>query len=88
MPDDNNQRDFEYGGVKYAVKRPSPDTIKRANALRSKTFNEALQRGDLLRDQLDTELRKRELWNDQREDDLRDVKMKIRRELAEKFKRG
>ena len=77
MSEDNNKRDFEYGGVNYAVKRPSPDTIKRANALRSKTFNEALQRGDLLRDQLDTELRKRELWNDQREDDYQGLRTDI-----------
>ena len=77
MPNDNNQREFEYGGVNYAVKRPSPDTIKRANALRSKTFNEALQRGDLLRDQLDSELRKRELWNDQREEDYQGLRQDI-----------
>ena len=77
MPNDNNQREFEYGGVNYAVKRPSPDTIKRSNALRSKTFNEALQRGDLLRDQLDSELRKRELWNDQREEDYQGLRQDI-----------
>tara|TARA_Y100000593_G_scaffold94480_1_gene193782 strand:+ start:1541 stop:2515 length:975 start_codon:yes stop_codon:yes gene_type:complete len=77
MSDDNNQREFEYGGVHYAVKRPSPETIKRANALRSKTFNEALQRGDLLRDQLDSELRKRELWNDQREEEYQGLRKGI-----------
>lgn len=77
MSEDNNQREFEYDGVKYAVNRPSPDTIKRANGLRSKTFNESLQRGDLLRDQLDSELRKRELWNDQREGTYQDLRKDI-----------
>lgn len=62
-----DRRGFEMDGVKYAVRRPNFDEIIKANEERAKAFNTALQRGDLLRDQLDNELRKRKLWNDDRE---------------------
>ena len=74
MPDEtisNDKRTFdvEVNGElkKYAVRVPTVDEIKKANETRAKTFNEALNRGDLLRDQLEGELRKRKLWNDDRE---------------------
>ena len=69
MPDDTKKqkRSFEVNGTKYAVRMPTVDEIKGANETRAKTFNEALSRGDLLRDQLEGELRKRKLWTDERE---------------------
>ena len=70
MPDEkqiDEKKTFEVDGKMYAVRVPTVDEIKRANETRAKTFNEALGRGDLLRDQLEGELRKRKLWNDDRE---------------------
>ena len=69
MPDDTKKqkRPFEVNGTKYAVRMPTVDEIKGANETRANTFNEALSRGDLLRDQLEGELRKRKLWTDERE---------------------
>jgi hypothetical protein len=64
---DQDRRVFEVDGVKYAVRRPNFDELVKANEERAKAFNQSLERGDLLRDQLDTELRKRKLWNDDRE---------------------
>ena len=61
------KRSFELNGKKYAVRVPTVDEIKSANEIRAKTFNESLSRGDLLREQLEGELRKRKLWNDDRE---------------------
>ena len=57
MPEDKKKRTFEVEGKKYAVRVPTVDEIKKANEVRAKTFNESLSRGDLLRDQLETELR-------------------------------
>ena len=66
MPDEK-RRLFEVEGKKYAVRVPTVNEIKKANEVRATAFNEALTRGDLLRDQLEGELRKRKLWNDDRE---------------------
>ena len=57
MPED--KKEFEVDGKKYAVRVPTVQEIKEANEMRAKTFNDALSRGDLLRDQLEGELRKR-----------------------------
>jgi len=65
--ENKNSRSFGVNGAKYKVRRPTFKEIVDANEARSKTFNESLKRGDMLRDQLDAELRKRELWNDDRE---------------------
>ena len=72
-----DKRSFEYRDKKYAVRRPRVEDVKQANELRAKTFNQALQEGDLLRDQLDNELRKRELWNDEREDQYQELRKKV-----------
>ena len=77
MADKKEKRPFEYEGKSYAVKRPSVENVKQANELRARVFNEALQNGDLLRDQLDNELRKRELWNDEREAQYQDYRKKV-----------
>lgn len=61
------KRVFEHDGVKYAVLRPKMDQITEANKLSREVFNEELNEGSLLRTQLDTELRKRQLWSDDRE---------------------
>tara|TARA_R100000306_G_C4357345_1_gene133461 strand:+ start:307 stop:1197 length:891 start_codon:yes stop_codon:yes gene_type:complete len=65
--EENVKRTFEYGSIKYAVTRPTVKQQQDANKLRSKTFNDALRSGDFLREQLDSELRKRGDWNDDRE---------------------
>ena len=57
-----SERIFEHEGKKYKVVKPTLDTRNKAGAMRSKVFNEALQRGDLLRSQLESELEKRGLW--------------------------
>ena len=49
---DKKKRSFEVEGKMYAVRVPTVDEIKKANETRAKAFNEALSRGDLLRDQL------------------------------------
>lgn len=72
-----NQREFTVDGVEYAVRRPKITEIRNANEQRSKTFNEALSRGDMLREQLDSELRKRSLWNDSREDEYQGLRKEI-----------
>ena len=65
--EENVKRVFENNGIKYAVTRPTVKQQQDANKLRSKTFNDALRSGDFLREQLDSELRKRGDWNDDRE---------------------
>jgi hypothetical protein len=74
---DNNKRTFEVDGSQYAVRVPTVQEIKEANEMRAKTFNDALSRGDLLRDQLETELRKRELWNDDREQEYQTLRREV-----------
>ena len=71
------KRTFEVDGKKYAVRVPTVAEIKGANETRAKAFNEALSRGDLLRDQLETELRKRKLWNDNREQQYQTLRQEV-----------
>tara|TARA_R110000824_G_scaffold10866_5_gene47607 strand:- start:3057 stop:4013 length:957 start_codon:yes stop_codon:yes gene_type:complete len=73
----NDRREFEVDGTTYAVRIPKVQDIKEANELRSRTFNEALSRGDLLRDQLESELRKRSLWNDNREMEYQTLRKEV-----------
>lgn len=73
----NDRRTFEVDGTTYAVRIPKVQDIKEANELRSRTFNEALSRGDLLRDQLESELRKRSLWNDNREMEYQTLRKEV-----------
>ncbi len=61
------ERSFQHNGIKYMVRRPTVEESQSANRLRSKTFNQSLKNGDILRDQMDSELRKRGDWNDDRE---------------------
>tara|TARA_R110000824_G_scaffold130213_3_gene291978 strand:- start:1563 stop:2489 length:927 start_codon:yes stop_codon:yes gene_type:complete len=77
MPEEKKKRTFEVGEKKYAVRQPTIDEIKKANEERAKAFNEALSRGDLLRDQLELELRKRKLWNDDREAKYQTLRQEI-----------
>ena len=62
---------------KYAVRVPTVDEIRKANAIRATTFNESLGRGDLLRDQLEGELRNRKLWNDKREEEYQTLRQEV-----------
>tara|TARA_Y100001938_G_scaffold118101_1_gene163112 strand:+ start:4236 stop:5168 length:933 start_codon:yes stop_codon:yes gene_type:complete len=77
MSNSRDKRTFEFADEQYAVIRPKIEHVKQANELRAKIFNEALQNGDLLRDQLDNELRKRELWNDEREKQYQELRKKV-----------
>jgi hypothetical protein len=72
-----NKKSFEVDEKMYAVRRPKVDEIRKANEVRSKSFNEALQRGDMLREQLESELRKRKLWSDSREEEYQDLRQSI-----------
>ena len=76
MPEEKNKtrREFTVEGKKYAVRVPTVQDIKEANEMRAKTFNTSLSRGDLLRDQLEGELRKRKLWNDDREEEYQTLR--------------
>jgi len=74
---DDNKKSFDVGDKKYAVRKPTVEEIRKANEVRSKTFNEALQRGDMLREQLESELRKRKLWSDSREDEYQSLRQSI-----------
>ena len=76
MPVDD-RRTFKVDETSYAVRIPKVQEIKEANELRSRTFNEALARGDLLRDQLESELRKRSLWNDNREMEYQTLRKEV-----------
>ena len=51
----------------FAVRLPSYKVMDEANKLKSKVFREALDAGDMLRDQLEDILRQKGLWNDQRQ---------------------
>jgi|LULM01.1.fsa_nt_gb hypothetical protein len=62
---------------KYAVRVPTVDEIRKANGVRATTFNESLGRGDLLRDQLEGELRNRKLWNDKREEEYQTLRQEV-----------
>ena len=71
------KRSFEVGDKTYAVRRPKVEEIRKGNEIRSKAFNEALQRGDMLREQLESELRKRKLWSDSREEEYQSLRKKV-----------
>ena len=77
MPENDTKRTFEVDGTTYAVRVPTVDEIKGANGIRASTFNEALSRGDMLRDQLEGELRKRKLWNDEREQEYQTLRQEV-----------
>jgi|TARA_R110000765_G_scaffold227618_2_gene331488 hypothetical protein len=71
------KQEFEVNDKMYAVRRPKVEEIRKANEVRSKAFNEALQRGDMLREQLESELRKRKLWSDSREESYQALRKKV-----------
>ena len=77
MSNSRDKRTFKFADEDYAVIRPKIEQVKEANEIRAKVFNDALQGGDLLRDQLDNELRKRELWNDEREKQYQALRKKV-----------
>lgn len=77
MKNKKDFRAFVVDGVTYKVIRPNLEVLNEANKLRSKTFNESLQRGDMLRDQLESELRKRNLWNDRLEMEYQTLRKEV-----------
>lgn len=72
-----NKRFFEINNKKYYVQEPTTEVSAEARKLKAKIWKEAFQNGDLLRDQLDDELRKRKLWNDERELQFQTLKKKV-----------
>lgn len=72
-----DKRDFEVEGVNYSVVRPNIQVLTGANKIRRETFNQELESGSLLRDQLEEELRKRELWSDDREANYQRLRVEI-----------
>jgi len=72
-----SKKTFEYQGVVYAVKRPTIQQTIDANNFRRETFNKELQSGSLLRDQVDHEIRKRGLWNDEKEAEYQKLRKEI-----------
>lgn len=75
--EEKKYREFENGGTKYLLLRPTVKQQQVANKLRSQTFNEALSNGDLLRDQLDAALRKKGEWNNDREREYQELRDEI-----------
>jgi len=71
------KRTFEVDGVEYAVRRPKMEELVKANEQRRKVFNEELEAGSLLRDQLEAELRKRKMWSDDREAKYQQLRVDI-----------
>ncbi len=67
ISEQDKEKVFSVDGVEYKVIRPTIEILTEANKLRRETFNQELEAGSLLRDQLEEELRKRELWNEDRE---------------------
>lgn len=72
-----SKKTFEYQGVVYAVKRPTVQQTIEANNYRREVFNKELQSGALLRDQVDHEIRKRGLWNDEKESEYQALRKQI-----------
>lgn len=70
-------RVFEMDGVQYKVIKPKLDVINEAAKIRSRIFNESLQAGDMLRDQLEDQLRKRNLWNDELEIEYQTLRKEV-----------
>ena len=62
-----DSRVFTVAGTEYKVIKPTLEVLNEATKIRSKVFTEAFQAGELLRDQLENQLRKREMWNDELE---------------------
>ena len=74
---ETDTRSFEVGGVKYTVKHPDMNLLKKGNEIRSRVFNQSLKNGDILRDQLDAELRKNKLWNDERDQEYQTLQQEV-----------
>jgi hypothetical protein len=75
--EEKKQRHFEIKGVKYLVRKPNMQELTNANRKHREVFNEEISVGSLLRSQLDEELRKRQLWSDDREARYQRLKKEI-----------
>lgn len=80
-------RTFVVDGVEYKVIKPSLSVINEAAKIRSRIFNESLQSGDMLRDQLEDQLRKRNLWNDELEIEYQTLRKEVVR-LSNVLRKG
>ena len=74
---DADSRTFEVDGKKYKVVKPTLEVLNEATKLRSRTFNEALQAGDMLSEQLEDQLKKRNLWNDDLEIEYQTLRKEV-----------
>jgi hypothetical protein len=75
--EDRKVREFEHDGKVYEVRQPTYKETAEANKLRAEAFNRELNAGTILRDELDTELRKRKLWNDKREMEFQTLRTEV-----------
>ena len=68
--DENGKETFE--DKEFAVVKPTVAVLNEAAKLRQRVFNKAFEEGGLLRQQVEKELKSRDLWNDklQQEYDL------------------
>ena len=63
----DKNKNYQFVTKEFAVRLPSYKVMEEANKLKGKVFREALDAGDMLRDQLEDILRQKGLWNDQRQ---------------------
>jgi len=71
------RREFTVNGETYAIVQPSIEVINEADKIRGEVYNKELQSGTLLREQLETELKKRDLWNNEIEQEFKLLRAEI-----------
>ncbi len=74
---DKAKKTFEVGGVTYAVRLPTLDDHRVADAVKNKRFATALQDGSILRARLNDVLTRQGLWDDQKEMEYKTLKKQI-----------
>jgi hypothetical protein len=82
-----NDEDGNEVETALAIKPPSAQVKQQARLIHAKAYREAVEAGAMLREQLDTQLRKSDLWDDQRQaefDKLRTAILEGERKLAKK----
>lgn len=78
---------FTHENVEYLVKKPSLNDNLKAQEMANKVFYSALKSGALLNVQLDDELKKRKLWDEEKEAEFNTLRKEIE-ETVEVLKRG
>ena len=65
--------------VEFYVVKPSNQVLKGADLYKSKTWNQAIQDGVLTRKELETVMKKRGIWNKEKEDEEKSIAAEISR---------